>query len=612
MERSLVWSALAIGFACWIVGFSLTRRQRFALAGIGGALAPAYLATAIGLPILLFIATLPSRGRFFAPGHDLGNGFLLGAVGALLSSVLVIQHMLAASAETSRLRSAAVVASPFGLGVACAATPLLVPHDTLSIALLGVAIGWLAITGILLLGLVHGPRAQQACAAEPLCILAGACFVAMLSATIALGDFHGEVSFIKTTTSVSWAVLAVAAAAAIPLFVLLCAASDVIFNPDARVALNPQAVGPLADTASIRARIGRAAIVVVGVGIVGRLLANRVIDSGSESDSAAAVGRMAHAISTLIGPSRLFHVLGLGIVVGLLVWWISSTAHNPQQDETESEPEFNWRNGALGILIALAGAMSAYQTLAGFGVGLMLIGVWPAVCLAILRAFEPTEAQGDSSQASARHTETARRMVQTAAMGTILALFRVYTTMNDGLFPHSPYTDQYAAFGFVAGGVLPLFLSGFVLAKSKRDGSYVALARLFVSGALILAIPSLVLLLWGQKCVMAFLIALAITASGIGSTNTVTSFAAGIRRIFPAIYAIGLALALCEWSHYVLDTEDWTRVQKERVLVQIGVAAILIVLASEYGGHAVTWLKRDRLAEAGPKSNGNNTKGAAR
>src|SRR5579871_5152848 len=127
MERSLLWFVFAIGWACWLSGFLLTRRRRLGTAGVEGALPRPYLATAIGLPLLIFLATLPSQPPLFAPGHDLGNGFLLGGIGALLSGLVLIQGSLSVPGERSLPRAAATVASPFALGVALTAAPLLFP-----------------------------------------------------------------------------------------------------------------------------------------------------------------------------------------------------------------------------------------------------------------------------------------------------------------------------------------------------------------------------------------------------------------------------------------------------------------------------------------------------
>jgi hypothetical protein len=614
MERSLVWSALAIGFVCWLAAYAFTRTKRFALAGINSALPPAFLTIAAGLPALVFMITLPSHGRFFAPGHDLGNGFLLGAAGALLSAVLLIQNLLADAGERSHLRSAAVSACPFGLAVSCTAAPLLFRCDTLYIALLGVAIGWLATTGILLLGLMYGGRGKDAVRPEPVTMLAGATFAALLCATVALGDFHGEVTFIKSSTSISWGVLALASAAAIPLFLLLSAAADMILNPDPdlRAKAKPNATPARSARAALRAQIGRGVIAIAGVAVLDRMLSNHVIDF-TPDDVPASPGELAKLFDAVIGPSRLFHVLGLGLLVGLLIWWISVSVQNrDNQDDgsaQDSLPTYAWQNSALRLLVLLTGAMAAYQMLYGFGVGLMLLGMFPAVGLVLLAVNEATEKASDSG--AAHPTELAIRVVQLSAMAAILGLFRVYTTINEGLFPHSPYTDQYAAFGFVVGAVLPLFLAGYLIPKQIKQGADPAstLGRLLVSGVLILAIPCVILVLWGQKCTMAFLIVLAITAAGIEPTSVADSLANGIRKLFPAIYALGLALALSEWSHYILDMEDWTRIQKERVVVQIAVAAILLVLGADYGPRIAVWMKRNRSSALKPNTGG---KGAAR
>jgi hypothetical protein len=585
MERSLVWSALAIGLACWLVAFGLTRTKRFAFAGIENAVPPASLALAAGLPILLFVLTFPSHGKLFAPGHDLGSGFLIGAIGALLSGVLLLQNLLAGAGARGHLRIAAVTACPFALGVACAASLLLVRHDTLYIALLGSAIGWLASTGVLLLGLMHGSRGKDSLRPEPVTMLAGAGFVTLLCSTVALGDYHGEVTFIKASTSISWGVLALATAAAVPLFLILSAAADLLFNsePNQRSGAKPSPARSLA--AATRAQIGRGVIAIAGVAVLAKMLSNRVLETVEENASS----------STIVGPPRLFQVIGIGLLTGLLVWWISNTVQNRERADEESSvlpPSLPWQNTALGTLVVVAGAMAAYQLLAGFGVGLMLIGSVPSVGLALLAANDLDETGNEG--AAARRTECALRVVQLASLGAILALFRVYTTINEGMFPHSPYTDQYAAFGFVAGAVLPLFLAGYLLPARSNSDAFSAIGRLLVSGALILAIPSVILALWGQKCIMAFITALAISSAGVAMAPMANSLANLVRKLFPAIYAIGVSLALCEWSHYVMDMEDWTRIQKERVIVQIVGVAILLVIGADYGPRIARWVKRDR------------------
>ena len=541
---------------------------------------------------------MPNHGPVFAPGHDLGNGFLLGALGALLSSVLLIQHLLAADGEISSLRTAAVTASPFALAVAGCSAPLLIPHDTLAIALLGVGVGWLATIGILLLGLLHGGRSSVSGSSVPAALLAGACFAILLCATIALGDLHGAVTFIKSSNYVSYGVVALVFASAIPLFLVLSAIADMLFHSDSRIV--KRAATDSAVSSVTKARIGRALVVIAGVGVLGRMLSNRIIYAGEPDGPPKS---LPHPLQALVGSHTAFYVMLIGLFVGLLLWWICVDAQNSEQDEPASGSISNGlQNNTLCLFVALAAVMVAYQILAGLGIGLMILGAWSALGLALVRSLERFGAEGEEQGSAARASETAMRVVQLSALGAVLTLFRVYTTINEGILPRNPYTDQYAVFGFAAGVVVPLLLANYLFSKSPTSNSpHQSLVRLIVSGALLLVVPSLMLMLWGEKCVMAFLTALAITAGGIWAANTpgnAATVANGIYRLFATIYAMGMALALCEWSHYLLDVEDWTRIQKERVIVQVVGALIVLVVAADYRTYEwiVRLVKRNRTA----------------
>ncbi len=390
----------------------------------------------------------------------------------------------------------------------------------------------------------------------------------------------------------------------------MSAVADLVLNPDPdlRAKAKSNATPSRSAKAALRAQIGRGIIAITGVVVLGRLLSNHVVDYNPD-DVRPSPATLTKLFDAVIGPSRLFHVLGIGLLVGVLVWWIDVAVQNREDSDGDSASTLAWRNSALRLLAVLTGAMAAYQMLSGFGVGLMLLGMFPAVGLVLLAVNESAEKAPESSPVQT--TELAIRIVQLSAMAAILGIFRVYATINEGLFPHSPYTDQYAAFGFVVGAALPLFLAGYLIPRPVKHGadSASALGRLLVSGVLILAIPAIILVLWGQKCTMAFLIVLAITAAGIEPTTVADTLANGIRKLFPAIYALGLALALSEWSHYILDMEDWTRIQKERVIIQIVVAAILLVLGADYGPRFAVWMNRNRGAALKPNTGG---KGAAR
>jgi hypothetical protein len=85
--------------------------------------------------------SLPANKPLFSAGHGLGTGFLLGGATALLAAWSVFRQRGAGSGSAS-------------LGIACAATvlPLLFLRGSIIDALLGLAIGWFAVTFPLYLG----------------------------------------------------------------------------------------------------------------------------------------------------------------------------------------------------------------------------------------------------------------------------------------------------------------------------------------------------------------------------------------------------------------------------------------------------------------------------
>src|SRR5438105_15298277 len=82
MERSLLWSAFAMGWVGWLCS-ALARGPRAMRPPGASAVPRAIVATAAALPVLVFLITLPSRPPF-AAGQGLGRGFLLGRLCALL------------------------------------------------------------------------------------------------------------------------------------------------------------------------------------------------------------------------------------------------------------------------------------------------------------------------------------------------------------------------------------------------------------------------------------------------------------------------------------------------------------------------------------------------
>src|SRR5437870_13253805 len=107
MERSLLWSGFALGWAGWLCAMLLPASKKQS--------EPAprpYLTAAIGLPILIFILTLPSKPPF-AEGQGFGRGFLIGAICALLAYWALVRL----GTDENPLRQAAAATAPLFLAL---------------------------------------------------------------------------------------------------------------------------------------------------------------------------------------------------------------------------------------------------------------------------------------------------------------------------------------------------------------------------------------------------------------------------------------------------------------------------------------------------------------
>src|SRR5689334_10161779 len=110
MERSLLIGASALGVVGWLLSLLLARSERSASAW--RTLAAPFRWTALFLPVLVFLLSLPSSGIFSA-GQGFGRGFLIGAIAALLSAIAVV----GARVSERTVVNATVVAAPLWLAI---------------------------------------------------------------------------------------------------------------------------------------------------------------------------------------------------------------------------------------------------------------------------------------------------------------------------------------------------------------------------------------------------------------------------------------------------------------------------------------------------------------
>src|SRR5437879_843541 len=114
MERNLLLLSFALGGVVWLCGFLTSATWPRAGSGSSAALPLFWIVTALILPIVVFLATLPSSPPFFAAGHGLGVGFLIGGVAGLLAAWLILRAFAAAD-KGEVVSPAAAIAAPIGL-----------------------------------------------------------------------------------------------------------------------------------------------------------------------------------------------------------------------------------------------------------------------------------------------------------------------------------------------------------------------------------------------------------------------------------------------------------------------------------------------------------------
>ena len=204
MERTILWSVMVLGWVSWLYGGLITHSGRAGKMPILERIPRSYLGIAFALPILVWLVTLPGKAPYFAEGHGLGNGFLLGALGALLSGGVLLRATspLASHLDTrlQSLSATAALTSPFALALALVPIPLLWMRSTLADSLMGIAIGWLALSTLLLFGngeseelAETGEKQPQSTTLSAL-FMTGTGFAIALCALTLLGEYRGAIA----------------------------------------------------------------------------------------------------------------------------------------------------------------------------------------------------------------------------------------------------------------------------------------------------------------------------------------------------------------------------------------------------------------------------------
>jgi hypothetical protein len=288
---------------------------------------------ALTTPLLGFLVTLPTEGNFFSPGQDLGRGFLLGGVAALLAAAVSI-----------RARRAGGIEASIGLAAAAAATAVLTLRGSVIDGLSGVAIGWF-VTTFPLVRIVSARFTPVDTNGGPAATLAaGAGFAAAVCATAALGIWRDPLT--PEIDRGTWTAIVLAYVALSAVLLLGC-----------RLLLP-------AGSAARRTAAGRFA---PGYAAAACFVALSV----------AAV----RVLTLKVGPEpRLFYLAVLGMLAWLIAAWLIA-------DSQERDSPRNPRSLAAGLpplatLVVAAGFMAAFQLLRGLGAGMFVLSLW--LCSAAL------------------------------------------------------------------------------------------------------------------------------------------------------------------------------------------------------------------------------------
>lgn len=520
MERVLLFVSLVVGLLVYVSRFLPQARVRVSntlpdttqptVPSSGTAL---LVNLAFAVPLLGFLATLPSKNGIFADGQHLGLGFLIGGIGALLAGIPTVRAKVA-----SRGPIAAV--SSFGAAIFVVAVALLTLRASLYDGLMGVAIGWFCTTFPLLLAL--SPEERIGISGRVLTL--GTAMTAALSAAAMLGSFRDPLSPLLEKLTWSATLTAFTALGSLVAMGTLLLPSSVLTGP--------------------RRLLPLGALILLG-GLTLFQIGEKVVSE-----------------------SRLLY-LGMG---GLLLWPVALAAlwnarrplSSAAQDSSVLATPF------LATLVILGGAMATLQTFQGVGIALFTLSLLLAIPVTAPLLPALLEDVGSEGKEGVE-PQFAISAISLGVFAVMLLLWRAFAQRWTGDLRGISLTDQYALFGFVIGVATPALLAVFS-ERWRNATSASGIAVLLGTAVLTLAIPGVVMVLFGPKCLPALLIGLA-----VGIMQTVISRSS----LIPAFLAMGVAIAIDQFSGKLLPLLEITRATKLTWLGGIVLLVTALVVFAE-------------------------------
>lgn len=528
MEHKMLWGALLVGGAGWVCLLLLAalRRTSTSLVTAPGAhFSRAFSWFALALPVLVWMASLPTKAPF-SSGQGYGRGFLLGGV-VCWAGTFVVLHSAKNRGDRARLLA---LTSLFGaIFVAC--VPLLWMRHAVIEALLGGALGWVAVSLVWMSGLAA--QEDEASATQTrfatVGVLNGAAWMTALCGVCALGfsrDF--VVADVARGTHPAIALVLAASLGLALAFEMLT--REIAFNGRPLAPSTARRIGFAAGTACLLVAL-----------FVGYLAATRLLDD-LKVFGCVAVG----AVAAILGRALFFEA-----------------ARRTEAAQTAASP--------VAILVALCAFMLSFSLLQGFGVGLMILAAWP-VSLAVLPFDETSEGEA--------RLNVAQTLALIATFLVVLLLSRAFATRFRTELRGANLSDQFALFGFLAGAVVPALLASIASPSSNgRAAVSISMVRLAGAGTLALVLLSAMLAVWNIKIVPAFFagLALGVVLCPLARWNSVG-----------ALFSLALALTLTQWSGRFLPLAELSRAQRIHFLEWGLALSIGLVVLFELGVRLAT------------------------
>jgi hypothetical protein len=600
---------------------------------------------------LLVLGPVPMLGVKFQAGHIWFCGLLLGGFCAWLAGQACL-HVAHSSSDGSMDMARATIAA-CAPALPAVAVPLLWLKDASIDALTGVVSGWLIITSILIVDVLRraepsglreeagpsGPSAAESPshglfqrykfnrsnsdspprivtqnidsqqlpdltdAAPPnmrlnraaCCLAASAGFVAILGSTAALGIYRELLATSQARGTLSALAVAVGSTMLVSFGLgaavqrwraRRCEQATRLFSgsaPDENNALgssSPQwpevlvalgtagAVGTLYTLGLMDApRQQQALVTVLGLGMFAGWLTPRVVDEASSfaSDGAA---RSAHPSVAIMAP--------------------------------------------LAVLLVLSSTMVAHFLLQGFGVGLMALGLWLPLSMA-LSQMSGREQENDSPAVPPARTTPAEvtipirtqifngpALIHLLLFAVILVLFRFFSWRFRDDLQSTTLSDHYALFGFLVGALLPPLLTRSLSRHDAAPASTQLVAgspavHLLLAWAMALTVPAVILLLWGARCAPPLIVGLALSCV---LTSGVTH-SSGAATLVAPLLAVGAVMALSQWTEQLVALADLPRADRIKLLAAFGGVLLLLMLARDWRGR-----KKDEASTAASGAGG--------